>query len=169
MNEFNPSSRYVRYSEENIFLNLPGWNEYRLYPDHVKALRAFFLDERDQELGRWRVPNMAGVLVYPRDCGVFDVVDETRADSYRFRTDDGDASFTVRQAVQAYTDTHPESKPWHDANPGEVWLLTLEGEEVAAIYGGEQHWTRGGGQIVYSPGTRIAEARRIWPEDSNDS
>ncbi len=39
------------------------------------------------------------------------------------------------EAARAYVEAHPEAKPWQDAKPGEVWVLTLpdEGDADAEI------------------------------------
>lgn len=77
----------------------------------------------------------------------------------------------VGRIVRRQTWRHVDSSPWHDAKPGEVWVLTTEnvGDEVAARVANVNH------QIVFeyvtSPATRfpvtdsrVESARRIWPE-----
>lgn len=144
--------------------------------EFVEDLRQFFLHERDQELGRWRVPSMSGVVVYPRESpGVFDVVDESRAVSYRVKPGDTEASFTVRHAVEEYRAAHPVPKPWHDAQTGEVWVLQIDHLGVAQEYGGEVACyldERGdflavkGLMRIDARDAQITAGHRIWPEVS---
>lgn len=109
----------------------------------LQALREFFRDERDEELGRWRSdadPNWTAVLV--EDVKVVE-----------FRHDDGVHTFNVHAeskdmsswtpALQAigreYFAAHPAPKPWQDAKPGEVWSITgprIDGEAPKGPDGG---------------------------------
>ncbi|MDR6691374.1 hypothetical protein J2X55_002286 [Microbacterium sp. 1154] len=61
--------------------------------------------------------------------------------------------------VAAYFDAHPEPKPWHGAEPGDVFLVTWPGSERE--------------EAVIVPGAWpkawecVTSARRIWPEVSS--
>ena len=64
-------------------------------------------------------------------------------------------------------------KPWHDAKPGEVWVLTYGGQETAYVWT-DRHSEQGHAfvsdrAIVEADDLDITVGRRIWPEDSNDS
>lgn len=102
-----------------------------------QALREFFLHERDDELGRWRWPENSDYVVYiAPECADYDVriTCETSGDSmvYTRSEDDGHnrdhpwESLWAR-AARAYFDAHPEPKPWHNAQYGEVWELDTVG------------------------------------------
>lgn len=75
----------------------------------------------------------------------------------------GNNSDNVRDSIahgtwrnQHTRDAHPEPKPWHDAQPGEVFLVTWPGSERE--------------EAVVVPGAWpkawecVTSARRIWPE-----
>lgn len=141
-----------------------------------EALREFFMHERDQELGRWRWPENPDYVVYRKAASASEphpgvrVVHEATGRSRDIGVEVNNACDpTVSmfgRAARAYFAAHPEKKPWHDAKPGEVWVLTLDGKDVAALYLGESCWKYGPeGLTVYSPGSRITGARRIWPEE----
>lgn len=137
------------------------------------ALREFFRHERDEELGRWRSS------IHPS----WTAVEDGRV--YRFTNDDGKRGFDVhkedrsykgwlgelREVAKEFLGAHPASNPWHDAKPGEVWVLTVDGETYC--------WGVGDGpdlgRFIYAGGTSniplghpsITKGRRIWPEVSD--
>lgn len=143
------------------------------------ALREFFQHERDVELGRWRWPASPEWVVYPDENGVI-VLNETdpsagtgqtRSTVERYPT-----SYGV-EAARAYFEAHPERKAWHDAKPGETWLLTTPDEtDVPAIASSSENGyviltaathDAGGTQEFSLTSVYITEARRIWPEDAS--
>ncbi|KQT75374.1 hypothetical protein [Microbacterium sp. Leaf436] len=145
----------------------------------LEALREFFQAEADERLGRWRWPENPNYVVYIED-GYAVVVDEAGPK----KTPDRIASRHLEDpvgsigwgefAARAYFDAHPEPKPWHDAKPGEVWELTLEGEKPAAFYPSKSmngYFT----PVMPNTGTTavnfdwplITAGRRIWPEVSS--
>lgn len=60
-------------------------------------------------------------------------------------------------------------KPWWNAKPGEVWLITLDGEEeepagVFEDHEGVAHFSLPGTEDFSVRYPRIVAGRRIWPE-----
>lgn len=151
--------------------------------DLAQALREFFQAERDAELGRWRWPENPEYVVYALPDGGVDVLRESSvSDSLKgpgrlqgiSRWDAGGresaASSHFYAAAAAYFAAHPEPKPWHDAKPGEVWVLTTEnvGDECAARVAevnGQRvfEWVAGLHRKSVVAST-ITAGRRIWPE-----
>ena len=144
--------------------------------DVTAALREYFQHERDQELGRWRDPENPNMVVYQ-------VLDNTNLARV---TDEitGIADIWMREALTAplsekasrwqetarrYFEAHPEPKPWENAEPGEVWLLTINGrpEEPTLRVGGRDFdfATKYGG--IHGGSESITAGRRIWPEQED--
>lgn len=131
----------------------------------VQSLREFFQDERDKELGRWRWPEDPEYVVYELTRDRVRVVLETTGNV----NDINRNSLTTRSdnstgAAKAYFDAHPVKKPWHDAKPGDTWVITTtfhRGEfAVIATTEGELQSANG---FCYSPtDTSILSGRRIW-------
>lgn len=143
----------------------------------VDALREFFRHERDEELGRWRSS------IHPS----WTAVEDGRV--YRFTNDDGKRGFDVHKEDRSYTGwlgelrevakeflgAHPASNPWHDAEPGEVWVLAtdMDGEFAFTVV---QRDGFNAGVLSFAPvgewhvpylGYRapaITAGRRIFPE-----
>lgn len=142
------------------------------------ALREFFAHERDVELGRWRSkkhPAWTAVLA-------------AHVDMVNFRHDNGVQAFEVDNRERRYSQwsielqdvaaeyfaAHPEPKPWHDAKPGEVWVVSAYEEPIAMTvfesdFGGllfRQNDREGTTWAIDTP--VITSARRIFPEVSDD-
>lgn len=152
---------------------LAGYDELNLHD--IEALREYFQVERDRELGRWRWPGNSTYVVYELTRDKIRVVNESTGNVNDFiRGSNFRRSDSSLGAAVDYFEAHPAKKPWHDAKPGEVWELTLDGLKYAALYSGEDRWTYslgGEAKLLYNPGGRIQDAKRIWPEEvvSNDS
>lgn len=148
--------------------------------EQMVASREFFLHERDQELGRWRCENEPEWVAYPgfrnhAGSRTVRVLNELNGFSTTFAeyNDDDDFQGTVTDGANiaiAYFKAHREKKPWHDAKPGEVWVLTGTG-------GLEQPWRRMDtcrwiscttGMVEYNDEHAIA-GRRLWPEVVSDA
>ena len=147
----------------------------------IKALREFFQHEKDEQLGRWRSS------ADPRWTAV------RRMNVVYFQCEDGERSFSIAvghgetqkawapelQAIaREYLEAHPEPKPWHDANPGEVWELTTT-ESGATTYVTTLGVGAGGEEVVYffpadkptlpklgKTASILTAGRRIYPEVS---
>ncbi|ONI65669.1 hypothetical protein CSIV_05160 [Microbacterium sp. CSI-V] len=130
-------------------------------------MREFFRAEEDARLGRWRVPGSPNWTCYPTE-NTYEVVvfneDEPQYGSFRLDRG-GDTWPYARAAAEAYFDAHPEPKPWHDAKPGEVWVIVTRNvgdERAVQVYGDEFYYNDGVAYpITYDA---IESARRIWPE-----
>ena len=96
--------------------------------------------ERDAALGRWRSVEHPDWVVYLADNGLARVVNElTGLPETLLHKRPGSSSDTSVGASVAreYFAAHPvpEPKPWEQAKPHEVWVLTfLSGLEYAATY-----------------------------------
>jgi len=127
--------------------------------------------ERDRELGRERVEGYPDYVVYPDpDAGVV-VIHEL--DGYRWRYYDA-PGFIARDSdyvASAWFAAQETPKPWLDAEPGEVWVLVVDGLEIAGVVIRHQD-----GAFVSTDNCdysvrdgRITAGRRIWPEAGDES
>lgn len=159
-------------AEDRVEISRPGGDHLgALKP--VQALREFFQHERDEELGRWR---HNGHLVayaraeYPsyshkgRSVMILDERDGRLIE--RWERDNTPDEWT--DAAQAYFAAHPAPKPWHDAKPGEVWLLTfLSGEQMIGLVDQDgECFLSGVRELTVIKSTAFTAGRRIWPEVS---
>lgn len=74
-----------------------------------------------------------------------------------------------REIKERYFATHPkpEMKPWQDAKPGDVWVITTENvaDEVSVQVTSTGQFRYNSGKL-FDPGELpIKTARRIWPEE----
>ena len=113
-------------------------------PRELKALRAFFQEERDTELNRWRDPENPDMVCYAlSDKNHVRVLDEcTGMFGFYDRNDTNPrvcgsmGSTTIR-----YFEAHPPKNLWEDAKVGEYWLVTWSHSSepepciVVSIYG----------------------------------
>lgn len=160
----------------------------------VQALREYFQHERDTDLGRWRDPENPDMVVYrppfadsTNDRDIY-VIDETLGRSHRFWEEvvnRSESANGLNQTARRYFAAHPDPKPWHDAKPGEAWVLTIDGTEhlAQAITGRIEIYPHDAdpeffiptlipantiGDIwehTWSPSDhRITAGRRIWPD-----
>lgn len=74
-------------------------------------------------------------------------------------------------ALREFFAAHPEPKPWHDAKPGELWMLTVYGAEHEFFIrsdGGSKIFAHRLDTSAEYPITGdagvITAGRRIWPE-----
>ncbi|MEV8339244.1 hypothetical protein [Leucobacter sp. NPDC077196] len=146
-----------------------------LAEDEMRAMREFFRAERDEELGRWRWPEDADVVVRPS------ALVENRVLATSERT--GQAEWSTRgeesndwygRAARAYFAAHPEPKPWGSAKNNEVWALRFSDQHGFLPYavktdeGGPRFWWTGNeGQSAGYFAREFAEGHRIFPEVSN--
>lgn len=186
MTDFTSSDGHIRIAYENdireridIFDARGGANMLDGAPwlssREVSALREFFQHERDEALGRWRWPEHPHFIVHPGDRGYVSAIDEStgawatasRAEGY-INTGHG----TIWNAIAAYFEAHPEQKPWMDARLGDVWVISVEGEEnivvhaVAALFGAVEFKTVGGRKVNMNNST-FTGFRKLWPADAS--
>lgn len=178
MSEFTASNG-IKVRIDSPYLDLhtgQGWGAVGGSKE-TEAIREFFQHERDEELGRWRWPENSEYVVYAKKA----TDPATAMPSVRVISESTGRSRDLERSVlnacestlsafgkaaRAYFEAHPERKPWHDAKTGEVWVITVVGEESA--------WTvNNKGQFENPDSTyeltnpHITAARRIWPV-SND-
>lgn len=134
------------------------------------ALREFFRAERDEELGRWRSKEHPDYFVrrITRD-EVSVVEDDSLAYKYIHRNglEVGEWDDTAwGEVAQAFFDAHPEPTPWHDAKPGEVWVIRLHGGEEFAVNAVQGLAGTSFVTVLGNPlgADGITEGRRIFPE-----
>lgn len=162
-----------------------------LPPRLVEALGEFFQHERDEGLGRWRWPEYPDYVVYPdTDANYIDqpavivLHEPTGKTAWASRYGQQDMSGTGAplrfEAADAYWAAHPEPKPWQDAEPGEVWELTMRPgicdrfnptlfRAVKREIGGIDFHSVEPEYVVTHIGQDaavITAGRRIWPEGS---
>ena len=147
-----------------------------------QTLREFFQYERDESLGRWRSPENPEHVVYAKRGSdpaammpsVRVITESTGRSRDIERSVLGACEPTVSvfgKAARAYFEAHPERKPWQEAKPGEVWVLsTSDGHEDAfmVMAVGELGIVFEADQFrepLDSPD--ITGGRRIWPEDAS--
>ena len=141
------------------------------WADH-NARKEFYQHLRDTELGRWRWPDDPRYLVFPlKDDDEVRVLDENSGQSVAIRRSSFRPGLTHTHfvgAALAYFDAHPEPKPaWHDAKPGEVWVLEMDGEERAFMLDSADHFDHYG-SYYEKDDPMITAGRRIWPEVVSD-
>jgi hypothetical protein len=174
MDKFTASNGGIVETEEG-WLQVSGSGSEYIDPRAVPTLREFFQAERDEELGRWRPEGRRDVwaLADSDDPNRVLVVSDTLS-TFATWTRDGihqtsDNGGWAGAIARAYFDAHPERKPWEGAQPGEIWVLTLEGDEVAyqctSSFAGHVYFG-GADDTIELNSTMITAARRIWPEMS---
>ena len=130
-------------------------------------MREYFQAERDEQLGRWRDTENTDMVAYrtPEDddgCGrCILLLDENTGDNHwewEHTASPGPAS--------RYFDAHPEPepRPWDEAKPGEVWVLTWWGTAEPFLVTGSKFITADLAVIVDLDDDSITAGRRIWPE-----
>lgn len=146
-------------------------------PKAVEALREYFQRERDQELGRWRDPDNPDFVVYrmpKRDDELGRavwVLDETTATGYTYWENSTPAwpgkYAQMWKAAERYYEAHPETRPWEEAEPGEIWELTdPEGLKQLWAWDEIEGWRSvHSNKVSHLVGREAAAGRRIWPEE----
>lgn len=141
-------------------------------PEGIDALREYLQHRRDAELGRWRSKKHPNYVVYPVEGKTREVRVTNEATgvtrSYRDHPDYLEANSQIRTLVaREYFAANPEPKPWHDAKPGEVWVLDIKddlGREAPAVVNGQPEFRTYLGEYFDLDSPQIVHARRIWPE-----
>lgn len=140
-----------------------------LSPFAVDALHEYLQHQRDEELVRWRSKEHPNYVVYPQGPDAIEILCETDGRSHTCGRDCPHSrwmlSYKWAEVQDEYFAAHPEKKPWHDAQSGELWILTIDGEQVGALA-----WRPAPGPTFETAtGTLrhddpdITAGRRIWP------
>lgn len=192
MSEFTASNgvkvEMTKEPDIEVWLSVAGDYLYESDSPYLTAIREFFQHKRDEELGRWRWPENPEYVVYP-DRGqdfrtqpaVIVVQEPTGLNLYAAPDrEDGLDGLTYEvagsavahcdlmlDAARAYFAAHPEPKPWHDAKPGEVWVLTLRGEEYGAVREFGNDFKLSNGNLLWLKHEGITAGRRIYPESAS--
>ena len=173
MNQFTASNGAIIHRTSAGALALG--NYMYLSPVQEVAWREFFQHERDEELGRWRLPENPEYVVYVRGDGVATAVNEASGRNWSAERGDTPNGSILSDAVQAYFAAHPERKPWQDAECGDYWYL----EPFDIVYGCVGDRVHSGGlwftranvygtvENVQLDDPRITGARKVWPEDAS--
>lgn len=146
-----------------------------LEPDDMIALREFFQAEIDERLGGWRLPENPDYVVYDEHPDLVCVVNERdgqtitahRADARTFEPRVNRGHY---KAAWGYFDAHPKPTPaWHDAQPGDVWVLTVEGRDVPAIRDVDEDFVSADPhcRVIRCNSDSITAGRRIWPPEES--
>lgn len=169
MDKFTASKGITVAADEGVtFGSEYGFTYYGVSSKQFQALREYFRAERDKELGRWRWPENPDYVVYTQGAGWI-VMSERSANSkhYSFREHAAVGTSILAQAMRAYFEAHPERKPWEDAKEGDVWLLTVNGEEEALLFRHDRTFISRDGDEFAPEGSYITAGHRIWPEVSD--
>lgn len=144
-----------------------------LAPRTAMDAEEYFQAKRDEDLGRWRWPENPEYVVYPlKPGGGCTALSERTGVSKTWveRSDAaGDGSY-LAPAARAYFEAHPERKPWHSAEAGEVWILSIDDSEdipcVVTSSGPDFEPISHPVWATFARGSdRITSGHRIWPVD----
>lgn len=149
----------------------PGYRDYTP-PEASFALEEFFQAKRDAELGRWRWPENPQFVVYDLIENVVAVIDETNGTNATFSRGQYGGPSEYGDAARAYFEAHPDRKPWHDAEPGELWAINIGDDADASNWQGVV--VSNEGRFLYRDGGSVAldqdfiiDGRRIWVKDAS--
>ena len=146
------------------------WRDIALTTADFEALRAFFQAERDEQLGRWRDPENPNVVVYRKP----DKDDEDGRCVWPIDELSGELwmeweRFAHSGPGHRYFEAHPKPKPWDEAQPDEIWVLTINNDTEEVFRCGENglYQLKTGnplGSLLSCGSNKITAGRRVWPE-----
>jgi hypothetical protein len=174
MDKFTASNGYTvnGYTSSIIIRDRGGFVANDLGKYSAGAVREFVQSERDEELGRWRWPENPDYVVYRTDENSLLVLRESVGDSEEFQTawaycgtGDEPPEAEWQRASVAWAKAHPERKPWHDADAGEVWAVTTAGgaRQDLALVNTDGEFVIATGETWPVDANFIVSARRIYP------
>lgn len=151
---------------QSLYDSNPGsYTEATASAEGIRALREFFQHERDEKLGRWRWPEnpdyvvkeaMGNAFIYNEKSGVL-------SRWSRFDVESGRDGYGM-YAARAYFAAHPESKPWHDAKPGEVWVVkTKYNDQERPVFVNSDGDFENAEEHFYSRHPNITAGYKVWP------
>ena len=137
--------------------------------DTTNALRAFFQAERDTKLGRWRDTENTDMVAYRTpeeddDDGRCILLLNEHSGEFWLDWERLAYSGPARRYFDAHPQPEPEPRPWEDAKPGEVWVLTRWGTAEPFLVTGGEFITADLAVIVDLDDDSITAGHRIWPE-----
>lgn len=175
---FRARSGRIVQVRENGTVTFDHANGY-LSPESAMDAEEFFQAQKDLECRRWRCPVEPDHVVYEQD-GQLRVMRESDGHSNvmsrRWFEEHREGIFareekTFYRVLALYVEAHPEPKPWHDAQPGEVWAVTeTNGEALYRATRSHRFEQVSGAEGMLSMPTThwsITAARKIWPEDAS--
>jgi len=146
----------------------------------IDSLREFFQHERDAELGRWRYPEDTNYVVYggysPGEQKRFVRVLNEELGTVSVIYEGKDERSRPHQIAFAYFEAHPERRPWEDAKVGEIWAITIHGNEepcrvIDPLYSDDTlAFLPVGrpGATWFLPSSSVTDARKLWsPEEAS--
>ena len=139
-----------------------------LHQDEVKALRAFFQEERDTELNRWRDPENPDMVCYAiSDKNHVRVLDERKGTTCYFDRNDTNLRLFGKsfETTIRYFEAHPvkKKKPWADAAQGDIWVLTSPDGKAIPYTKSREKWVREH-VIVALTDDFFVDGYQLWPE-----
>lgn len=163
------SGRIVKVGEDGslIFDHVNGY----LGPDSVFDAEEYFQAKRDADLEVFRSTTDPHLVVREIDRDVFGrrrvgVLDERTFEVRDVNDVVCGGDYPEHRAAREYFEAHPERKPWADAKPGEVWILThVKGEEGAFIVNRDRFESPSWSLTIKAES--ITGGRRVWPEDAS--
>lgn len=153
-------------ASNGLILNERGYVISRLEVGSEKfheARKEFYQHLRDEELGRWRDPEAPNFVVYNSGIEYVRVVNEATGCTEEYRRDRTDSSGYGETAAR-YFAAHPAG-PWHDAEPGEIWVLEFGGDKRAYARTATL-FTNWDTPSLHPTDTGIKSGYRIWPEEA---
>ena len=135
----------------------------------ILALREYFQAEEDKKLGRWRWPENPDYVVYPAgNPNVAVVRRESQWEQTMFSFESATGESDKHRAARAYFEAHSEPKPWEEAKNGELWMLTLDGEEVGSLVDYGEFYVPGESITIGSDEMkRITAGEKIYPKETS--
>lgn len=139
----------------------------RIHEARIEFYRAL----EDERLGRWRPYGRKDVWVIPSSEDADRVlVFSEKLCAWHSHSRGSVFGWGSKLALE-YFAAHPEPKPWYDAEPGEIWVLTYGGQPTAHVF--SDRWAGAGfvfisdRAIVQPDDPDITDGTRIWPEKSS--
>lgn len=127
------------------------------------ALREFFLAERDAESGRWRSKEHPEYVVYKLTNSLIRVTNEATGEAVTFTQKVATGASASHSVAREFFAARPVSKPWHDAQSGEVWVIEAADWGTNACIVDVDYFTWAEHALPVKS-EQITAGRRIYPE-----
>lgn len=146
------------YDDKSVFVGSPFGRTLALSSQTVSALQQYFEHANDvfYRRVRERDPKYSNYVVYhPLDGVTVRVLSEVSGISRDFTKEDAQAGGdnVMANVARAYFERLEFEKPWLSAQPGEVWIATLQNGTETAVLVPEAGWELDveAARLVYSP------------------